>query len=366
MSGISDTEDILAKSGDNELLSEFATVRKFTLGGSNGPSFKVAENLGATPIQITTKNGTKLLSSTIDDGNYLRTLGGAGTVGGIPIVGPAGRTYSKNGKAEIIVDGQTVVSFDKTLLGKNGRIPAYKNEAMSHGPIFTSQKWNLTKLEQKGPNGVDGIKVTYTLPLLDDDRSDEVVDKLLVAGEYSKPGQMEAIYTLEPDENGEVRFLSEIKIDPGEGNTMYLGAFAQHTFLASETGDQLQTNAKSEYAAPEASPELPTGKIIDVQKKHNFAEAQVIHEDSAGALETVLTGYEGTPTATLIRENGLKVVSEAGGAYDGFLLCNKGTGNLMLEPIHGAPNAFANKSENPVLLENGQRARYQYSLSLAP
>lgn len=365
LSGLSDTKDVEAKSGDNPHMPETVVVREFSLGGHGGPSFKVAENLGATPIQITTKDSHKLLTSPIDADQYKRELGGAGAVGGIPIVGPAGRTFSKNGKAEILIDDKPVVSFEKELLGKDGRIPLYEDEGMSHGPIFTSQQWKLTKLEQKGPQGANGIRATYTLPLLGEG-SDEVVNKLVVAGEGSMPGKMEAVYTLEPDENSEPKFSSEIRVDPGKNNTLYLGALAQHAFLASEEGDQLQTNAKSEYEAPEDKPELPTGKIIDIQDKHNFQEARIIHKDSdTGALETVLTGYDGGISATLIRNNGLKIVSEAGGAYDGFLLCNKGDGNLMLEPIQGAPNAFANGSENPVLLAHGQKARYQYSLSLA-
>lgn len=128
----------------------------------------------------------------------------------------------------------------------------------------------------------------------------------------------------------------------------------------------LQTNANNEYEAREGRPELPTGKLIEIQPKHNFNEARSVHkdQDAAGPLEVVLTGYQNGVEATLIREGDLRIKSKASGDYDGFLLCNKGTDNLMLEPIVKHPNVINVNQANAYLPSGENPGRLSYELSI--
>lgn len=347
-------------------------VREFKIGNEKA-SLQIAENIGATPVQIKTADGTDLLWSPIASNNYNNQLKGAGSVGGIPIVGPAGRTaYGDDKKPEIHVDGQKLVEFDEDELGPDGRIAVDGNGVASHGPLFTSPHWKLTAAKMKK----NGVQVTYVLPL-NQKGSDPVVDKLVVQQTKlnsllegaipniaTKPGEITATYTLELDAQGEPRFHSDIIIDPGEDNVMLLGAFAQHTFKASKEGDTLETRAKKEFEAPEDSPELPTGELITVQSKHDFSNPRVIHKDKATPLEVVLTDYEMHPKATLVRTDGYKVTSRAGGDYNGFLLCNKGKDNVMLEPIAGHPNAINVNSEYELYPTHTKPGHFIYELSV--
>jgi hypothetical protein len=367
---------IQSKGGLNFFLPDVVDVRKFTLG-VNGPSIQIAQNIGATPIQITTADGKDLLTSVITSDNYIRELNGAGSVGGIPIVGPAGRlAYGKDHEPTVYLNNMKQVDIKPAWIGKLGRIATAKNDALgkeilTHGPLFTSDKWKLTAMRTKADKG---IELTYTLPLHDED-SDVVVDAFVdnqVAIEGSagleppaSPGKIEAKYTFELDDNGNPKFNSDIRIDPGEGNMMLLGSLAQHTFLASDKGDTLQTNATKEYAAPDDRPELPTGELINVKPENDFSTAKVVHKDVEKKIQTVLTGYEGPVEAVLARTNGLKIISKAGHDYDGFLLCNYGDSNVMLEPIAKAPNIINTNPENALLPTGENKARFTYELSLA-
>ena len=328
---VSTLTQIYPKEGQSVLLPFEVNLRTFNLG-IDGPKLQIAENIGATPVQIKTADGKDLLWSPIAADNYKRELNGAGSIGGIPIVGPAGRlAYGEQLNPGIFFEGSPQLGLNQSWLGKEGRIAKDANGLITHGAIYTSDKWKLTQVRTLGDQAQNGIELTYRLPLQDKD-SDVVVDafvnnKKAIEGSASvelraKPGYIEATYRLTKDEKGNPKFNSEIRINPGEGDMMLLGSVAQHTFLASQKGDMLQTNANNEYEAREGRPELPTGKLIEIQPKHNFNEARSVHkdQDAAGPLEVVLTGYQNGVEATLIREGDLRIKSKASGDYDGFLL----------------------------------------------
>ena len=98
-------------------LPEALSLRTFTLGGAGGPSFQIAENFGATPVQITAY-GEEILSSNATPGSYKRELTGAGSIGGIPIVAPAGRTLSSDNKAVVNYGGQQIADWTGSLVNK--------------------------------------------------------------------------------------------------------------------------------------------------------------------------------------------------------------------------------------------------------
>ncbi len=333
---------------------EGISVRELKLGGGNlgrGLSMHIAENLGATPVGFTVNGKNVLSSKTFDAAESNESLeaklGGAGyPLGGSPIALPHGRLSGKFedgdfSKARIRYNRILLANFETTItqprqLGPDGRIAQAPmsndpdKKLASHGPVMTSKKWKLTAIETKGVDEENGIKVTYTLPLNVADQSDPVVDKLVIHKDELnpqgfctnyEPGQITATYTLLPAEDGSVIFRSEVEVDPGKDNLFLTNSLGLHTFLEAGPEDKLLTKATKEYSAPEDLPELPTGEIIDIQEKHDFTDARKIAKEEAGPLELVLTGYKGTTSASLLKEDGsqVEVKTDAGN----LLLCNK-------------------------------------------
>ncbi len=350
---------------ESKHLPDELQVRTFKLGGAGGPSLQIAENFGATPVQITV-NGKDLLCTNAVEDKYTKTLNGAGSIGGIPIVAPAGRTLSDDGQAVMKgADGTRLASFDTELIGKEGRIPADPNGVMCHGGIFTSQNWKCSGVKRSGePNNLQAIELTYTLDFEQD-------PALRAMGK----GQIEAVYSFALGEGGKAIFDSRLKVISKEG-PVYLGALAQHSFFQTHENDTLETPATEELKTHDQRPELPTGEVVSIKAKgdNDFSSAKRIHD--VKAREVVLRGYADVPKAILRRPSeGLVITTLANGCaddvpgYDGYLVCHKEAGKLMLEPIARYPNIMnvyknSNRPEiKPVIVTPDQAFRTHYRIT---
>jgi hypothetical protein len=373
LNAISTVTEVSSVSGTNQNLPEKLKLRTFTIGGAGGPSLQIAENFGATPVQITV-DGVKILSTNAVQGKYKRDLTGAGTIGGMPIVAPAGRTYDRNGEAAVWNGDTKLFEFPQELIGPGGRIPKYSDKSMSHGAIFTSANWKFKHaktLEDKG------VEVVYELDFQNPEDS---------AIKPMGTGKIQVTYTFVKGEDGKVIFDSKIETR----GSLHLGPVATHTFLSTDASDTLQTAAEQEIQSPQDKPELPTGEVIPVSGKNDFRTEKQVH--GTKDIEVVLTGYDQTedkiPRAVLHRKDkGLLITTEACGipgyeipGYDGFLVCNKvgkdpegspNTDKLMLEPIAGYPNIsnVARPGERQAIVTSGDKqfgAHYRLTIQAQP
>ncbi len=304
------------------------TMTKLQLG--NGASMEVADNFGATPMQVTTGNNQKLVHTKIVPGaTYTRTdLKGAAIFCGMPWTIPLGRTFDKNG-APVMEHEDIRVEFDSRHIGPNKRIAPYKTmidqEAMTHGGIFTSPCWTRGKMQSLGASPSQAVKVTYTLNLEDD-------PVLRVMGK----GKVEATYILADIGDGQIAFDSILKVTATD-KPILLGPVAQHSFLKVGARDTLQTSAGKKF---EIKDYVPTGEVLPVTKEQDFTTPKLVNEDKK-SLEVVLTGYEGLPEFEITRpDDNLIVKSQmtSTGNSPALLLCDKlGPDNVMAEWVEGGP-----------------------------
>lgn len=375
-------EHIVRVTDDHPTGIDAIEVKTFRLG-DDGPSMQIA-SLGATPLQVTTADGKKIFWNSLDDGsgnlkNEIKwNLGGAGFLGGAPIVGPASRIADKEGKP-IINYGKRTINLGEDglkLVGANNRIPKDPTGLAMHGAIFTSPEWRCTEIKTKGN---EAIRVTYELNFADD----------YALTPFGKDAKATVVYTLKKDEKQNPVFETVLQFTNPKDSTedLLLGSVAQHCFFGLDKENPRETileaeNLTLQYEGSPNNPAMPTGKILDIHPTSPYLlnstsdvdQPIAIYQrlDNGQPLDAVLTDdLNRKPLATIHRSDGVSVQLETDGEFDGLVVCTKNPNGLMVEPIARRPNNFNTpspypeiKKDKPIVIEPDQAIRFVSKISL--